>query len=97
MGLLSIPGFDAIDLIKNIWSSGFDVITLVHRFLNTFVARFSVNAPFSFLPPYLVFKYLDYIRRSIFSEDLTGKVVLITGASSGIGEVCYKLQPTNSI
>ncbi|KAH1135439.1 hypothetical protein GYH30_013267 [Glycine max] len=38
------------------------------------------------LPPYLLFKILRFIVRSIFSEKVAGKVVLITEASSGIGE-----------
>ncbi|KAE8705942.1 putative Hydroxysteroid dehydrogenase 2 [Hibiscus syriacus] len=39
-----------------------------------------------FLPPYLIFKLIRYILRSFRSENVAGKVVLITGASSGIGE-----------
>lgn len=39
------------------------------------------------LPPYLVFKVLHCIKRHIFSENVAGKVVVITGAASGIGEV----------
>uniref|UniRef100_A0A6N2MF76 Uncharacterized protein n=1 Tax=Salix viminalis TaxID=40686 RepID=A0A6N2MF76_SALVM len=38
------------------------------------------------LPPYLVLKYLGLVRGFTYSEDVAGKVVLITGASSGIGE-----------
>ncbi|GMN56590.1 hypothetical protein TIFTF001_025708 [Ficus carica] len=41
---------------------------------------------FFFLPPYLFFKSLFCTIRPIFSEVVSGKVVLITGASSGIGE-----------
>ncbi|XP_020237073.1 11-beta-hydroxysteroid dehydrogenase 1B [Cajanus cajan] len=37
-------------------------------------------------PCYLVFKILHFIVRSVFSENVAGKVILITGASSGIGE-----------
>ena len=39
------------------------------------------------LPPYLVLKFLGLIKGFMYSEDVAGKVVLITGASSGIGEV----------
>ncbi|KAL4012366.1 hypothetical protein IC575_029466 [Cucumis melo] len=59
---------------------------LIHSFLNL------VSPPITFvslgflLPPYVVFKYFLYLVRGIFSEDVAGKVVLITGASSGIGE-----------
>ncbi|CAJ2676654.1 unnamed protein product [Trifolium pratense] len=38
------------------------------------------------LPPYLLFKIVYFFIRSMFSENVAGKVVLITGASSGIGE-----------
>ncbi|KAJ1411861.1 Short-chain dehydrogenase/reductase SDR [Sesbania bispinosa] len=38
------------------------------------------------LPPYLLFKTLYFVVRSMFSENVAGKVILITGASSGIGE-----------
>ncbi|XP_031247696.1 11-beta-hydroxysteroid dehydrogenase 1B-like [Pistacia vera] len=59
---------------------------LINKFLNItvpFVAL--VTLPF-FLPPYFLFKFLLSTIRNIFSEDVAGKVVLITGASSGIGE-----------
>ncbi|KAF5191206.1 11-beta-hydroxysteroid dehydrogenase-like [Thalictrum thalictroides] len=38
------------------------------------------------LPPYLLYKFVNSIIKQFTMEDLTGKVVLITGASSGIGE-----------
>ncbi|XVF49578.1 hypothetical protein PTKIN_Ptkin04bG0023700 [Pterospermum kingtungense] len=37
-------------------------------------------------PPFLVFKLLHSIQRFMFKENVAGKVVLITGASSGIGK-----------
>lgn len=37
-------------------------------------------------PPFLVFKVASFVKRSLCAEDVAGKVVLITGASSGIGE-----------
>lgn len=40
-----------------------------------------------FLPPYFLYKILRHVLKgTIFSENLAGKVILITGASSGIGE-----------
>ncbi|KAL8140890.1 hypothetical protein V2J09_006911 [Rumex salicifolius] len=38
------------------------------------------------IPPYLIVKVVGFTIRSFFVEDVKGKVVLITGASSGIGE-----------
>ncbi|KAL3512567.1 hypothetical protein ACH5RR_025284 [Cinchona calisaya] len=90
MGFLN-SSFGTFNLMRNLWTSGFDPNGLVHNFLNYLVPRISISALISFLPPYLAFKFVDYIRISIFSENLTGKVVLITGASSGIGEhVAYE-------
>jgi NADPH:quinone reductase-like Zn-dependent oxidoreductase len=40
-----------------------------------------------FYPPYYLFKTCYSFLSWLFPEDLAGKVVLITGASSGIGEV----------
>ncbi|WRX17253.1 Short-chain dehydrogenase/reductase SDR - like 10 [Theobroma cacao] len=36
---------------------------------------------------FLILKFLNFLKRTINIENLSGKVVLITGASSGIGEV----------
>ncbi|XP_023889693.1 11-beta-hydroxysteroid dehydrogenase A [Quercus suber] len=41
--------------------------------------------------PFLLFKFLYFLKRSKYSENVAGKVILITGASSGIGEhVAYE-------
>ncbi|CAO2034791.1 unnamed protein product [Urochloa humidicola] len=40
----------------------------------------------AFLPAYYVYKLTTYLLGAVFPEDVAGKVVLITGASSGIGE-----------
>ena len=60
---------------------------LMHRALNIVFPLAVFISLLLLLPPYLVFKLLSYIKRSIFCENVAGKVVLITGASSGIGEV----------
>ncbi|OVA17458.1 Short-chain dehydrogenase/reductase SDR [Macleaya cordata] len=59
---------------------------LLHNFMNIVAPPTSFITLLFFLPPYLFFKSILSILGSIFSEDLAGKVVLITGASSGIGE-----------
>ncbi|GAB2269672.1 hypothetical protein Dimus_004594 [Dionaea muscipula] len=38
------------------------------------------------LPPYFLFKFVFFILNSLSIENVAGKVILITGASSGIGE-----------
>ncbi|CAI9265185.1 unnamed protein product [Lactuca saligna] len=58
----------------------------LHRLLNLIAPIVTLNALFFLTPLYCVFKVLCYINRSISKEDVTGKVVLIVGASSGIGE-----------
>ncbi|XP_030938953.1 11-beta-hydroxysteroid dehydrogenase 1B-like [Quercus lobata] len=43
------------------------------------------------LAPFLFLKFLYFLKRSKYSENVAGKVILITGASSGIGEhVAYE-------
>ncbi|KAI5560436.1 hypothetical protein BDE02_16G047400 [Populus trichocarpa] len=60
--------------------------TSIHRLLNIVFPLTIIISILVILPPYLVFKLLSYIKRSMFTENVAGKVVLITGASSGIGE-----------
>ena len=43
-----------------------------------------------FLPPYYVYRLTASFLGSVFPDSVSGKVVLITGASSGIGEVCIR-------
>jgi len=59
---------------------------LLHKFLNTVFLALTLTTILIFMPPFLFLKYLFSLKRSIFSENVAGKVVLITGASSGIGE-----------
>ncbi|KAF8400001.1 hypothetical protein HHK36_015874 [Tetracentron sinense] len=55
---------------------------LFHKFMNTVAPPTSLFL----LLLFLLFKFLLSILRSFFCENVAGKVVLITGASSGIGE-----------
>ncbi|KAL9256913.1 11-beta-hydroxysteroid dehydrogenase 1B-like protein [Drosera capensis] len=59
---------------------------LLHTFLN--LVSFSLGFLFLgfVMPPYIAFKLLNFISSFFSEEDVAGKVILITGASSGIGE-----------
>ncbi|KAG2678496.1 hypothetical protein I3760_11G004800 [Carya illinoinensis] len=59
---------------------------LVHKLMNIIVPPIGLTMLLFFLPTYLFFKLLISTIKSIFNEDVAGKVILITGASSGIGE-----------
>ncbi|KAI3435267.1 uncharacterized protein J3R85_006182 [Psidium guajava] len=61
-------------------------VDLIPAFLNVTLPPVAIGALLFILPPYLFLKLLLFTFRSAFSEDVAGKVVLITGASSGIGE-----------
>ncbi|XVF08666.1 hypothetical protein REPUB_Repub07fG0022400 [Reevesia pubescens] len=58
----------------------------IHKLINILLPPLAIFLLLFFLPPYLIFKSISYIIRSYCSENVAGKVVLITGASSGIGE-----------
>ncbi|PIA33839.1 hypothetical protein AQUCO_04000128v1 [Aquilegia coerulea] len=59
---------------------------MIHKFMNIVLPPASFFTLLMFLPPFYFFKLFLYTLRFMFSENLAGKVVLITGASSGIGE-----------
>ncbi|NP_001291322.1 11-beta-hydroxysteroid dehydrogenase A [Sesamum indicum] len=59
---------------------------LIHTFLNLIAPPFTFFFLLFFLPPFQIFKFFLSILGTLFSEDVAGKVVVITGASSGIGE-----------
>ncbi|XP_024971009.1 11-beta-hydroxysteroid dehydrogenase-like 4A [Cynara cardunculus var. scolymus] len=60
---------------------------LINKLLLDFVFPMLTVTLLLFLwPAELLFKFFNYLLRSAFHEKLAGKVVLITGASSGIGE-----------
>ncbi|XP_010250644.1 PREDICTED: 11-beta-hydroxysteroid dehydrogenase 1B-like [Nelumbo nucifera] len=58
----------------------------IHKLLNFVAPPLALVALCLTLPLLYICKIISYILRSISTEDLTGKVVIITGASSGIGE-----------
>ncbi|KAL5717868.1 11beta-hydroxysteroid dehydrogenase [Ranunculus cassubicifolius] len=59
---------------------------LIHLVMNLVIPPVFLIILLVALPPYLLYKFLFTIIRMFTLEDLAGKVVLITGASSGIGE-----------
>jgi len=66
---------------------------LVNTFMD-WAARRSLVLLAIFLPPYYIYKLTTSAFAAADPEDVAGKVVLITGTSSGIGEVC---QPARSL
>lgn len=59
---------------------------LVQKLMNLVLPPIALLMLLFILPPFLVYKFVSFIKRSIYIEDVARKVVLITGASSGIGE-----------
>ncbi|KAL5543856.1 hypothetical protein UlMin_007640 [Ulmus minor] len=59
---------------------------LIHKLLNIFLPPLTFILLLFFFPPFLVYNFFSSIYRSIKAENVAGKVILITGASSGIGE-----------
>ncbi|KAJ4974634.1 hypothetical protein NE237_007808 [Protea cynaroides] len=58
----------------------------IHMLLNLVLPPITVLAICLMLPFLSIFKFTNFILRSLFPENIKGKVVVITGASSGIGE-----------
>ncbi|GLT35606.1 hypothetical protein SLA2020_100440 [Shorea laevis] len=61
-----------------------ELIRIVLKFL--LLSAIAIISLIFTLPPCLAFRFLTFIRRLMFSENVAGKVVLVTGAGSGIGE-----------
>ncbi|KAF1875886.1 hypothetical protein Lal_00006517 [Lupinus albus] len=68
-------------------AEGRSVMDLIIQFLNIVAPPITFFSLCLFLPPYWTFKFFLSTINSIFSENISGKVVHITGASSGIGEI----------
>ncbi|XP_047966862.1 11-beta-hydroxysteroid dehydrogenase A-like [Salvia hispanica] len=62
------------------------MLELIHAFLNLAAPPVTYFSLMLFLPPFQIFNFFLSILGALFSEHISGKVVLITGASSGIGE-----------
>ncbi|TYI72388.1 hypothetical protein E1A91_D07G058300v1 [Gossypium mustelinum] len=60
-----------------------DVITNI---MNVIVPPFMLIALLLVYPLYLIYKFINFITRLLTSENVAGKVVLVTGAAAGIGE-----------
>lgn len=59
----------------------------INKLLNFALPPLSLIVIFIFTPPLLLVKLLMYVKKFLYTENVAGKVVLITGAASGIGEV----------
>ncbi|XP_030938954.1 11-beta-hydroxysteroid dehydrogenase-like 4A isoform X1 [Quercus lobata] len=63
----------------------------LHKFLGIALPPLMLIVFSITLAPFLFLKFLYFLKRSKYSENVAGKVILITGASSGIGEyVAYE-------
>ncbi|GMI97574.1 HYDROXYSTEROID DEHYDROGENASE 2, hydroxysteroid dehydrogenase 2 [Hibiscus trionum] len=61
-------------------------MSFAHKLISIIFPVLTILFLLLFLPPYLIFKLISYTFRSFCPENVAGKVVLVTGASSGIGK-----------
>ncbi|KAL4330045.1 hypothetical protein AHAS_Ahas13G0360800 [Arachis hypogaea] len=73
-------------LIEPSWVKAAIIMVVDEWILNILVPPTCIALLLFILPPYLLFKIIYYVLRSLLKENVAGKVILITGASSGIGE-----------
>lgn len=64
-------------------------MNILHTSLDILLPLVAILFFFLFYPFYLLIKLVIFLYKQFLSENVAGKVVLITGASSGIGEVSY--------
>jgi len=62
-------------------------MALINKIFNILLPIVTVSFLLVFMPFSIFFKLLQFIRGCKESEKVNGKVVIITGSSSGIGEV----------
>lgn len=73
-------------------------MNILHTSLDILLPLVAILFFFLFYPFYLLIKLVIFLYKQFLSENVAGKVVLITGASSGIGEVSYfSLLDVNSL
>ncbi|XP_068656056.1 11-beta-hydroxysteroid dehydrogenase A-like [Aristolochia californica] len=59
---------------------------IIHKLINLVAPQACFFTLFLFLPPFYIYKFFISTLNALFSESMSNKVVLVTGASSGIGE-----------
>lgn len=62
-------------------------MALINKILNIFLPVVTVSLLVVFMPFSIFFRVFGFIRNIKESDKVNGKVVIITGSSSGIGEV----------
>lgn len=68
-----------------------EFVNLSHMLFTLFFPPLVILLLLLSLPPLIIYRLFHTLLLIFFSEKMTGKVALITGASSGIGEVSVNL------